>query len=143
MKHFPFFNGVWKVMRMEDAKPWIEALFCETKVTKLLSYLRLKFNVDFIRWGVLSCMHKRSFLKYERWQLSYWVLRRLYMEVRPMKSDFRETSLNKIKRTLTEAVTQGCSLRKGVLRNFWKFTGKHLCQSFFFNKVARLILQLC
>ena len=26
--------------------------------------------------------------------------------------------------------------RKGVLRNFKKFTGKHLCQSLFFNKVA-------
>ena len=27
-------------------------------------------------------------------------------------------------------------LKKGVLRNFTKFTGKHLCQSLFFNKVA-------
>ena len=29
-----------------------------------------------------------------------------------------------------------CSIRKGVLRNFAKFTGKHLCKSLFFNKVA-------
>ena len=29
-----------------------------------------------------------------------------------------------------------CSIRKGVLRNFAKFTGKHLCQSLFFNKVT-------
>ena len=29
-----------------------------------------------------------------------------------------------------------CSVRKGVLINFVKFTGKHLCQSLFFNKVA-------
>ena len=28
--------------------------------------------------------------------------------------------------------------RKGVLRNFAKFTGKHLCHSFFFNKAAGL-----
>ena len=28
--------------------------------------------------------------------------------------------------------------RKGVLRNFAKFTGKDLCQSLFFNKVAGL-----
>ena len=28
--------------------------------------------------------------------------------------------------------------RKGVLRNFAKFTGKHLCQNLFFNKVASL-----
>ena len=27
------------------------------------------------------------------------------------------------------------SVRKGVLRDFAKFTGKHLCQSLFFNKV--------
>ena len=26
--------------------------------------------------------------------------------------------------------------KKGVLKNFTKFTGKHLCQSLFFNKVA-------
>ena len=31
-----------------------------------------------------------------------------------------------------------CSLRKGVLRNYVKFTGKHLCQSLLFNKVAGL-----
>ena len=29
---------------------------------------------------------------------------------------------------------------KGVLRNFAKFTGKHLCQSLFFNKVTGLQL---
>ena len=33
---------------------------------------------------------------------------------------------------------QRCSIKKGVLRNFAKFTGKHLCQSLFFNKVAGL-----
>ena len=26
--------------------------------------------------------------------------------------------------------------KKAVLKNFFKFTGKNLCQSFFFNKVA-------
>ena len=28
-----------------------------------------------------------------------------------------------------------CSIKKGVLKNFAKFTGKHQCQSLFFNKV--------
>ena len=32
--------------------------------------------------------------------------------------------------------------KEGVLRNFVKFTGKHMCQSLLFNKVADLILQL-
>ena len=31
---------------------------------------------------------------------------------------------------------QRCSIRKGVLRNFVKFTGKHLCQSRFFSPNA-------
>ena len=32
--------------------------------------------------------------------------------------------------------------KKGAPRNFAKFTGKYLCQSIFFNKVAGLSLQL-
>ena len=35
-----------------------------------------------------------------------------------------------------EAATGDVLLKKAVLRNFAKFTGKHLCQSLFFNKVA-------
>ena len=34
---------------------------------------------------------------------------------------------------------QRCSLKKGVLRDFAKFTGKQLCQNLFFNKVAALM----
>ena len=34
---------------------------------------------------------------------------------------------------------QSCSIKKGVPRNFTKFTGKHLCQSLFFNKFANFI----
>ena len=30
------------------------------------------------------------------------------------------------------------SVGKGVFKNFAKFTGKHLCQSLFFNKAANL-----
>ena len=33
---------------------------------------------------------------------------------------------------------QRCSVKKGVFRNFARFIGKHLSQSFFFNKVAAL-----
>ena len=35
-----------------------------------------------------------------------------------------------------------CSVRKGVLRNFAKLTGKHLFHSLFFNKVADMTLTL-
>ena len=44
--------------------------------------------------------------------------------------------------TLTRIILRSshrrCSVKKGVLRNFAKFTGKHLCQRLFFNKVAGL-----
>ena len=36
----------------------------------------------------------------------------------------------------TRSNHQRCSIQIGVLRNFTKFTGKHLCQSLFFNKVT-------
>ena len=36
-----------------------------------------------------------------------------------------------------EAATRGV-LEKGILENFTKFTGKHLCQGLFFNKVVGL-----
>ena len=32
--------------------------------------------------------------------------------------------------------------KKGVLRNFRKFTGKYLCQSLFYNKVAGMMLKM-
>ena len=35
---------------------------------------------------------------------------------------------------------QRCFMEKGVLRNSAKFTGKHLCQSFFFNKGTGVFL---
>ena len=37
---------------------------------------------------------------------------------------------------------QRCSVKKGVLRNFSKSTGKHLCQSLFFSKVAGALATL-
>ena len=34
---------------------------------------------------------------------------------------------------LSKVVVQRCSVKKDALENFAKFTGKHLCQSLFFN----------
>ena len=41
-----------------------------------------------------------------------------------------------VRHSSPEAVAQRCSVKKSVLRNFAKFTGMHLCQSLFFNKVS-------
>ena len=44
--------------------------------------------------------------------------------------------------TLLRSSQRRCSVKKGVFRNFAKFTGKNLCQSLFFNKVAGLMMTL-
>ena len=38
----------------------------------------------------------------------------------------------------SETVVRRCSVKQVFLKKFLKFTGKHLCQSLFFNKVASL-----
>ena len=38
--------------------------------------------------------------------------------------------------TLHRSSHQRCSMKKGVVKSFAKFTGKHLCQSPIFSKVA-------
>ena len=55
----------------------------------------------------------------------------------PMNSKIKlKTTNKKILESLFRRNQQICSLRKVVLRDFAKFTGKHLCQSVFFNKVS-------
>ena len=49
---------------------------------------------------------------------------------------FFETLSRKIKLYMkTDRSSHRCSVKKGAFRNFAKFTGKHLCQSFFYTKV--------
>ena len=47
----------------------------------------------------------------------------------PLTSDYKDTC---------QKQSPGGVLKKGVLENFAKCTGKHLCQSLFLNKVAGL-----
>ena len=47
-----------------------------------------------------------------------------------------------IKKYITRSSHRRCTVKKGVLTNFAKSTGKYLFQSLFFNKVAGLGLQL-
>ena len=42
------------------------------------------------------------------------------------------------KTELFKSSHRSCSIKKGVLKNFAKFTGKHLRQSLYFNKAAGL-----
>ena len=46
--------------------------------------------------------------------------------------------IKSIKLKIFRSSHRSCSVRKGVLINFAKFIGRHLCQSLFFNKIAGL-----
>ena len=48
-----------------------------------------------------------------------------------------------VKTTGIKSSHQRCSAKKGVLKNFAKFTGKHLRRSLFFNKVAGAAWHRC
>ena len=58
--------------KMEDAtiqKLWIDTLFRGTRKVKLMSYIRLEFNIDFIHQGVSYCMLNDTFLNVKSQQL--------------------------------------------------------------------------
>ena len=79
-----------------------------------------------------SCSQKNFTRKHLRWNNKV-IKKRLQLRFFPM-------NIAKFLRTaFFRSSHQRCSFRKVVLRNFAKFTGKHLCQSFFFNKVAGLL----
>ena len=53
-----------------------------------------------------------------------------------LRENYPKMAASKKIRGHTEAVARRCSVKKDVLRNSAKFTGKHLSQSLFFNKAA-------
>ena len=48
----------------------------------------------------------------------------------------KETRSSSKLRSMSRSSRPDVFCKKGVLRNFAKFTGKHLCQSLYFDKVA-------
>ena len=59
------------------------------------------------------------------------------------KFTIRLIKVGKIKNKAIQRQPPEAFFKKGVLRNFAKFTGKHLWQSLFFNKVAVLRPKAC
>ena len=84
-----------------------------------------------------SCYQILDFF-YRRCTWQYFFLSQIFLSY--SKSLLTELSAKSTIRKVFDfrSSHQRCSLKKGALRNFTKFTGKHLCQSLFFNKVAGL-----
>ena len=55
-----------------------------------------------------------------------------------LRSEYAYGIVNYFCKRFKSSHHQRCSVRKGVVRNFTKFKGKHLSQSLLFNKVAGL-----
>ena len=87
-------------------------------------FIRKPFFKEHLRWLLLWDMHKENFFEFSA-----------------NKSPFiTEKAFSHLYIFQNRSSHQRCSIKKGVLRNFAKFTGKHLCQSLFLNKVAGLTL---
>ena len=78
------------------------------------------------------CGNSRSLCRFSTYQLSLRVA--TFFEAKIFDNGkYKKHATNKIRSSHPEVFC-----KQGVLRNFAKFAGKHMCQSFFFNKVAAL-----
>ena len=73
-------------------------------------------------------------------KIKTFVLKKLFLYKKSVKSSEHISSKFIIAKLFTgyRSSQQRRSIKKGVLKNFAKFTVKHLCQSLFFNKVVGL-----
>ena len=116
----------------------IGEFFTIEKILKIdLQNFRISWNAsESISWTFLGSLHFETIVKY----VFHEILWKKYFTV-----------YSHLKRTLDDPWKLATEVRssrpevfckKGVLRNFTKFTGKRLCQSLFFNEVAgHLFLQ--
>ena len=102
---------------------------------KFAKYLRASFFTEHLRWLLLNFVLKQSYMT--AFALSNSFLK--FSENRP----FWKSTLKCWCRSLAilpqidyRNIRPEVFCKNGVLRNFAKSTGKHLCQSLFFNKVA-------
>ena len=113
-------------------------LYIET--TALSSYMLKKRNSKYYN-KTLSItdfeMNKQCWKQKDKFQVSMQFLENFSKEyiskICDLKELFGYTATWKYRN-----IHQKCSMKKDILGNFAKFTGKHLCQSLFFNKVTGL-----
>ena len=92
------------------------------------------FNLDWFEQPFIFVSSKASFVKLWSEESSYKTISKkaeaAVSNVHQSRCSYKFPDIHKKKKQPPE-----CSVRKGVLRNFAKFKGKHLYQNLFFNKV--------
>ena len=76
----------------------------------------------------------------DTFQLPYFisVVHQIVIILNPIRFLFRKNKFLVEEHYIFRSSRPEVFWKKGVIRNFAKFTGKHLCQSSFLNKVADL-----
>ena len=97
------------------------------------SFMDRRFWLTILIFCGRDCL---SFLEFEQWKRQCFVDSIALRQLQIRLSEFRNLWRSLCSRKSSQ---RKCSVKKGVLTNFAKFTGKHLCQSLHFNKVAGLI----
>ena len=77
----------------------------------------------------LSCIDKLIYIS----KISLWTTASFLDQMRISKIEERSA--------YSRSNQQWCSVKKGVLRDFPKFIGKHMCHSLFFNKETATLLK--
>ena len=94
----------------------------------------MELNLKFAMWFVFALHNLIVFMVY--WAVTYsepFQTSKVEFFVKIVTSKEKNPLLRRFKSS-----HRRCSVKKGALRNFAKLTGKDLCQSLFFNKVAGL-----
>ena len=115
----PFCYYIKKIILFQSINKSFLRVFQQTKRLKNLQMFLVQIKNIFIEKNILSLIFSfrdQFFLCYKTFDLNTWP---------------NELNLEKQTKIYTK-------FKKGVLRHFAQFTGKHLCQSFFFNKLAAL-----
>ena len=93
-------------------------------------------------WGTIIKGNQKNFLEGESPHFKefphsdcLWSIRIFFSS--SLRSSRNQTSLTEEIKSINRSSHRRSSVKKGVLKNFTKFTGKRLCQSLFFSKVVK------
>ena len=122
---------------LQNLQNFYNTLFYRTPLVAALDCLRDKFSEyprDILGISIIVCSIPQHFLWFKNYRLCWFLI--LFLAFLLLVT--KESMLKSTQTYCLEKQPPEVFYEKGVLRNFKKITGKHPCQSLFFNKVAGL-----